>query len=68
MHSQGLAQDLVKNTCRFWQQRSGEYVSEEGAREAIRNVAALFDLLARWDAETQDRAELETGVKDDHAD
>ena len=48
-----LSGRLVKQTQRFWQERADCAVSEEDAREAIRNVSALFDLLATWDQESQ---------------
>ncbi|NLE95524.1 MAG: hypothetical protein GX600_07575 [Dehalococcoidia bacterium] len=43
------AEDLVLTTQRFWGQRASTHVSREDAREAIRNVSAVFDLLAEWD-------------------
>ena len=46
-----LSGRLVKQTQRFWHERAGCPVSEEDAREAIRNTSALFDLLATWDQE-----------------
>ena len=48
-----LSGRLVKQTQRFWQERAGCPVSEEDAREAIRNTSALFNLLAAWDQESQ---------------
>jgi hypothetical protein len=45
----GLSSDVVDSTRRFWSQRTGQHVSDEDAREAIRNVSAFFDLLASWE-------------------
>lgn len=50
----GLSGELAAETQRFWQARTGEHLSEEDAREAIRNIAAFFDLLARWDRGADD--------------
>ena len=36
----------LEATQRFWEERTGEHVSDEDAREAIRNVSAFIDLLA----------------------
>ena len=47
--AQGLSADVVEQTRRFWTERTGEPVSEENAREAIRNIAGFFDLLASWE-------------------
>ena len=48
----GESDHLTAETQRFWAGRTGEAISPEDAREAVRNVAGLFDLLARWDAGT----------------
>jgi len=50
--SDGLSAAALADTARFWTERTGEHVSDEDAREAICNVAAFVDLLARWDANT----------------
>ncbi len=47
----GLSNDILESTQRFWQERAGCPVSEEDAREAIRNTSALFNLLTTWDQE-----------------
>ena len=46
-----ISSDFVEHTRGFWSGRTGEQVFSEDAREAIRNVSALFDLLATWDQE-----------------
>jgi hypothetical protein len=43
------ASTVICDTQAFWSARIGRPVSEEDAREAIRNVTAFFDLLAEWD-------------------
>ena len=53
MRAQGLSQDVVKDTRRFWHERAGCPVSEEDAREVRRNVSAPFELLAEWDGDSQ---------------
>lgn len=45
----GTADDFLGTTQRFWGQRASTQVNREDAREAIRNVSAVFDLLAEWD-------------------
>jgi len=67
MRPQGLSQDVVEDTRRFWQARTGERVSDEDAREAVRNVTAFFDLLARWDADNGDKIQVEAEVADERA-
>ncbi|MCX6630817.1 MAG: hypothetical protein NTW28_24640, partial [Candidatus Solibacter sp.] len=49
----------IEDTRRFWRERTGQRVSAEEAREAIGNVAALFDLLTRWDDSAVSNAESE---------
>jgi len=46
--------DAIEETRRFWEARTGQPVSEEDAREIIHNLAAFFDLLDKWDRETQE--------------
>ncbi|MEN6640953.1 MAG: hypothetical protein ABFE08_00770 [Armatimonadia bacterium] len=48
----GLSPDVVEQTRRFWEERTGKHVSEEDAREAIRNMSAFCDLLASWEKPT----------------
>lgn len=52
--SDGLPAAFLDDTRRFWQVRTGEHVSDQDAREAVGNVAALFDLLAGWDTRSPD--------------
>ncbi len=40
---------------RFWEERTGEQVSDEDAREAVRSIAAFFDLLAEWDGAEEEQ-------------
>jgi len=47
----GLSREAVAETQCFWQERTGEALSDEDAREAIRNVSAFFDLLHEWDTD-----------------
>ncbi|MCE5239794.1 hypothetical protein LLH23_15105 [bacterium] len=55
--AQGLSPEVVADTRRFWQERTGEAVSEEDAREIIRNLAGFFDLLHEWDQAAQGKPE-----------
>ena len=48
----GLSADVVQETARFWEARTGQHVTDEDAREAIRNTASFFDLLASWDRDS----------------
>lgn len=43
-----------EETCQFWQERTGESVSVDDAAQAIINVAAVFDLLAKWDQQANE--------------
>ena len=42
--------ELIQDTIRFWEGRSGRQVSPEEAREMIENVVGYFSLLAEWDS------------------
>jgi hypothetical protein len=56
--------DAIEETRRFWEARTGQPVSEEDAREIIHNLAALFNLLDKWDRQTREapsRGETQTG-------
>ena len=45
----GPSSEAIAAAQHFWTDRTGEPVSEDDAREAIANTAALFDLLAAWE-------------------
>ena len=57
----GRADDLTQQTQRYWGKRTGANVSDEDAREAVRSIAAFFDLLAQWDGATEEREPSEAG-------
>jgi hypothetical protein len=44
-----LSESVVAATQQFWERRAGQQVSRGDASEAVRNVRAFLDLLARWD-------------------
>jgi hypothetical protein len=44
----------IEETRRFREARTEQPVSEEDAREIIHNLTAFFDLLDKWDRETQE--------------
>ena len=48
---------LHSETITFWQQRSGQPVSEKDAHEMVEAVKGYFKLLAEWDAVTHSRTE-----------
>ena len=50
----GLSAETISETRRVWAERTGEPLSPDDAAESIRNVAALFDLLAQWDTAEED--------------
>ena len=52
----GLSSEVVRETARFWEARTGQHVTDEDAREAIRNTASFFDLLASWDRDARAQA------------
>lgn len=43
-----------QETCRFWEERTGDQVSMDDAAQAIANVTAFFDLLAKWDRQSHE--------------
>jgi len=45
---QDLRPVTIAETRRFWTKRTSEQVSDENAREAVRNVTGFFELLAQW--------------------
>ena len=51
--TKGISSDFVEHTRHFWAERTGRQISDEDAREAIRNASALFSLLGEWDQECQ---------------
>ena len=55
----GLSAAFLGETRRFWRERTGESVSEDDARQAIRNVASFLDLLASWDMPADDGVQVE---------
>jgi len=61
----GPSRRILEDTRSFWRGRTGAQVSEEDAREAVRNVTGFFELLARWD-QAQD-PELHKSSDDDGA-
>jgi len=42
---------LIEETIALWQPRCSHRLSAEETRQMIKNVAGVFNLLARWDAE-----------------
>jgi hypothetical protein len=63
--SQDEVIDIVSATQRFWADRTGNPVTPEDAREAIRNIAAYFDLLAEWEAGGSESARDDPGSSAD---
>lgn len=45
----GISQEVIDETRRFWEASTGEKLTDEDAREAIRNIIAFLDLLAEWE-------------------
>jgi hypothetical protein len=58
--ARGLSGEVVQETRTFWAERTGEYVSEDEAREAIGSIAAFFDLLDGWDRDADGEEERAT--------
>ena len=44
-----ISDSFIEETREFWQQRTGQPVSREDAREAVQNTAAFVELLGRWE-------------------
>ena len=55
-----ISEAFIEETRDFWQQRTGEPVSHEDAREAVQNASAFIELLAEWE-----RAEGDSESGDD---
>lgn len=45
----GLSREALDETRRYWQEQTGEALSDEDARQAISNLSAFLDLLAKWE-------------------
>jgi HEPN domain-containing protein len=41
--------DIIRRTIDFWSDRYGEELSSDDAREIIRNVSGVFQLLREWE-------------------
>lgn len=54
--------DLISRTIEVWQPYSDKPLTEEDAREIIRNISGFFDILASWDKKSKDP---EQSKKDD---
>ena len=52
-----ISEAFIEHTQQLWGRRLGRPVPEDEARQMIRNVAAFFDLLIRWDRESRARQE-----------
>lgn len=55
---EGLLSDVVDRTRHFWAERTRMQISDEDAREAIRNASALFSLLGEWDQQPEGETTL----------
>jgi len=44
--------DIIKETIGFWSDRYGVALSPEDAREIVRNVTGVFQLLQEWEMRT----------------
>ena len=49
--SQAQNDNLINHTCQVWQPRFGRNLSPEDARQIIKDVTGLFNVLTEW-AET----------------
>jgi hypothetical protein len=49
---------LIEETIALWQPRCPRPISAEEARQMIENVAGVFNLLARWEAEERGQADV----------
>jgi len=61
-----LNDSFLKRTVDMWQPYSEKKLSEEDAREIIRNLAGFLDLLAEWDRRDK-QLESESRVKAEKA-
>lgn len=52
-----LNDSFLKKTIEVWQPHSREKLTEDDAREIIRNISGLFDTLASWDKKSKDSEE-----------
>ncbi len=47
---------LIEETKRFWQARTGESISDEDARQMIENITGFFKVLIEWDEKAKNQA------------
>ncbi len=52
-----MKDSLLKRTIEVWQPYSDEPLTEDDAREIIRNISGFFDTLASWDKKSKDSEE-----------
>ena len=56
------SEQLLSETQRLWQNRTGQPVSEAVASEALQNVVGFFEVLGSWETE---RTTDDNGIADD---
>jgi chemotaxis regulatin CheY-phosphate phosphatase CheZ len=47
--------ELIEETKRFWQARTGKPISDEDAREMIENITGFFKILIEWDKKAKNQ-------------
>ena len=53
--------DIIQRTRKFWQLHYEEELTEEDAREIIKNITGFFATLARWDQQSNDGQDSDNG-------
>ncbi len=46
---------FLKETREFWENRTGQPLTDEDAREIIANVTGFFKVIAKWDSKAKEK-------------
>ncbi len=48
-------EQIIKETCEFWESRTGQSLTDEDAREIIENITGFFKIIAKWDSKAKEK-------------
>jgi hypothetical protein len=46
--------DIIHQSIAFWNERTGQEISPEDARQMVVNVSGFFTVLAEWERQTKE--------------
>jgi len=49
--------ELIKQTVSIFENRTGQLISEESARQTVENISGFFKLLTQWDRTEEENRE-----------